>query len=138
MNKINDLESNNNKNQTSNNEKTFDIFKKILNKIKNIESLVNIEIDNKLNNTIDNIDKNRKFLEINDISNVIYEELEKIEYNIRHNKDKKDVNITKNKVIPEYRNEINLIYYTEREGIQNIFGEKFVENNKNNIELNIN
>ena len=88
MNKMNNYESNINKNQTSNNEKTFDIFKKILNKIKTIESLVKIELDNKLKNTIYNIDKNRKFLEINDVSSVIYEELEKIEYNIRHNKDK--------------------------------------------------
>ena len=73
---------------------------------------------------------------------MIYEELEKIEYNVRNNKDNvnktKEVNISKNKDTPEYRNEINLIYYTEKEGIQNIFGEKFVENNKNNIELNIN
>ena len=38
----------------------------------------------------------------------------------------------------EYRNEINLIYYTKKDGINNIFGKKFVENNKNNIELIIN
>ena len=35
-----------------------------------------------------------------------------------------------------YRKEINLIY--EGKGIQNIFGKKFVENNKNNVELIIN
>ena len=33
---------------------------------------------------------------------------------------------------------INLIYYIEEDGINNIFGEKFVENNKNKIELIIN
>ena len=38
----------------------------------------------------------------------------------------------------EYRNEINLIYYAKKDGINNIFGKKFVENNKNNIELIIN
>ena len=39
----------------------------------------------------------------------------------------------------EYRNEINIIYKTDKEGEENIFGEKFVENNKNNnIELIIN
>jgi len=38
----------------------------------------------------------------------------------------------------EYKNEINIIYKTEKEGEENIFGDKFVENNKNNIELIIN
>ena len=38
----------------------------------------------------------------------------------------------------EYRNEINIIYKTDKEGFEKIFGERFVENNKNNIELIIN
>ncbi len=38
----------------------------------------------------------------------------------------------------KYRNEINLTYYAEENGPENIFGEKFVENNKNNIDLFIN
>ena len=38
----------------------------------------------------------------------------------------------------KFRDEINLIYVTEKEGNYNIFGEKFVENNKDNIELDIN
>ena len=38
----------------------------------------------------------------------------------------------------EYKNEINIIYKTDKENEENIFGEKFVENNKNNIELIIN
>ena len=37
-----------------------------------------------------------------------------------------------------YKNEIKIIYETNKRGNYNIFGEKFVENNKNNIELNIN
>ena len=37
-----------------------------------------------------------------------------------------------------YKNEINIIYKTDKEGNENIFGDKFVENNKNNIELIIN
>ena len=36
------------------------------------------------------------------------------------------------------RNKINLIYECEKDGIWRIFGEKFVENNKNNIKLVIN
>ena len=38
----------------------------------------------------------------------------------------------------KYKDEINIIYKTEKEGIENIFGDKFVENNMNNIELIIN
>ena len=38
----------------------------------------------------------------------------------------------------EYRNEINLQYTTEESGLYNIFGKKFEENNKDNIELVIN
>ena len=37
-----------------------------------------------------------------------------------------------------YKNEINLTYKNDKESIENIFGDKFVENNKNNIELIIN
>jgi len=38
----------------------------------------------------------------------------------------------------KYKNEINIIYKTDKEGTENIFGDKFVENNKYNIELIIN
>ena len=38
----------------------------------------------------------------------------------------------------EYRNEINLIYFSEKEEVKKIFGNKFVKNNRNNIELKIN
>ena len=38
----------------------------------------------------------------------------------------------------KYKDEINLIYETERKGNYNIFGEKFVEINRENIELDIN
>ena len=43
-----------------------------------------------------------------------------------------------NKKYEKYKKEINIKYETEKEDIQNIFGEKFVENNKNNIEIEIN
>ena len=36
------------------------------------------------------------------------------------------------------KNEINIIYKKDEEGIENIFGDKFVGNNKNNIDLIIN
>ena len=37
-----------------------------------------------------------------------------------------------------FKKKINFIYFTENDGIQYIFGEKFVENNKNKIDLEIN
>ena len=37
-----------------------------------------------------------------------------------------------------FRNKINFIYFTEFDGFQYIFGDKFVENNKNKIDLVIN
>jgi len=33
---------------------------------------------------------------------------------------------------------MNIIYRTDKEGDENIFGDEFVKNNKNNIELIIN
>ena len=41
-----------------------------------------------------------------------------------------------NKYNNKHKNEINIIYKTEKEGEENIFGNRFVENNKNNIEFN--
>ena len=37
-----------------------------------------------------------------------------------------------------YKNEINIIYKTDEESEENIFGDKFVKNNKENIKLIIN
>ena len=161
LNKINNYELNNklrndnmNKNELfeQSKEKTLEIFKKIFNKIKIIQSLIKIEIDNKLNNII-NIKEINNNLDINTLSNIVYEELEKIEYNIKNkensnNKNEVDglENKNNNKLknenekekIKEYRNEINLIYYTENEGIINILGYNFVLENKDNVDLIIN
>ena len=41
-------------------------------------------------------------------------------------------------IVNNYKNEINLIYNTNKEEECQIFGDKFVEKNNNNIELNIN
>ena len=41
-------------------------------------------------------------------------------------------------IVNKYKNEINLIYNTNKEGEYRIFGDKFVEMNNNNIDLNIN
>ena len=61
-------------------------------------------------------------------------------YNSSHNYNKRYDTFIKY-IIDEFngfKNEINIIYKTDVEDYKNIFGDKFVENNKNNIELIIN
>ena len=48
------------------------------------------------------------------------------------------INFAINELNKKYKNEINLKYITKEEKEDNIFGAKFVENNINNIELEIN
>ncbi len=84
---------------------------------------------NKKNEIDNNNDKNGKEMEINkEIKSKLKEEENK----------EKNKEINEDKEIMKYKNEINLIYKTKGKGKQNIFGEKFVENNKDNIELIIN
>ena len=82
--------------------KTFEILINILNKIKIIESLINIKINNKLNTILKNFELHKNNFEINNISNVIFEELDKIEYNIKYYKNEignklEEINISKKK-----------------------------------------
>ena len=48
------------------------------------------------------------------------------------------INEINKKYEKKYKNEINIKYITKKEDYENIFGKEFVENNKNNIELEIN
>ena len=81
------------------------------------------------------------------------EEKEKINELIKKNEEKeRKINILENKynelkemvydlddnIKDKYRDEINLIYVAKKENEYNIFGERFVKNNKDNIELEIN
>ena len=59
------------------------------------------------------------------------------EFNNFHNKSNKSNKSDKSNN-KEYKNEMNIIYKTDKEGDENIFGDQFVYNNKNNIELQIN
>ena len=56
----------------------------------------------------------------------------------KYNELKEKINKLDENKKDKYRDEINIKYVTEEEGICNIFGEKFVKINKDNIELNIN
>ena len=100
---------------------------------------------------------------LKDEINKIYLKIEEININMNKKEDdikniieEKDILIKdlRNKVIDQekqlktlinilienniYKKEINLIYKTNKKGVEKIFGDKFVENNKNNIELMIN
>ena len=95
-------------------------------------------------NTMNNYE-NKKILNINQseikVNNIIKGDTHSYR-NIFINR-KANININNNNIIINdniigHKNEINLIYFTEKEGIENIFGEKFVENNQDNIDLIIN
>ena len=89
---------------------------------------------NEFNNKFKNEIKNEKIIKSENIK-IDFNNINKNEVKIgKNNKSKKSkVEFNKNN-----KNEIKLMYYTEKEGIFNIFGEKFVENNKDNIDLIIN
>ena len=143
--------------------KTKEVFKKILNQINSIHNLLKLENNNKLNNVIKNYSFNIQNLELNEISDVINNELEEFKlYIMNKNKTNIKININKpdndyinknerilinnnfNKVNyneikkDQYKNKIDLIYNAKLDGDYNIFGEEFVKNNKDNIELIIN
>ena len=103
------------------------LFINILNKIKRINSFFEPRNNNKLINLIKHLSSNN-MPSINNLSNVIFEELDFLEQSLDEMNNKKI----------EKKNEINLVYFTENEGAENIFGKNFVEINKNNIELIIN
>ena len=159
----NDKKNNLIKNYGILNEKVLNLFKLMLTKINKMSSLINKEhINNKILNIIKELPQPNAINNIIDeISNSILEELEVIEQYIKH---KEDINYLLNEInfgepklndnknndlkindsknndikMNENKNEINLVYMTETEGEQKIFGKKFVESNKSNIELIIN
>ena len=53
---------------------------------------------------------------------------------MRKNYDKKET-IQNKEIKNDYKNEINLVYFAKSKGRYSIFGQYFVKNNKNNIEL---
>ena len=120
-----------------------EIIERYYTDIKNISLKIN-EINSLINNYKLNVEK----LFIDNISNEIIQNLEVIQTYINNNfsinnikKEELDNQKEKNNKKDEkfqYKNKINLIYFTEKEGVENIFGFNFVENNKNKIDLIIN
>ena len=147
MNKINQYKLNNNllNNINKIKDKKIDELEK---EKKQVEEKYNINIDN-ISNEINEINSllNINKLKVNnssyDKATEIIENLKIIKNYIKYkypvendDKDEKS-NLLKEEDF-QYRNTINLTYFTQKEGEENIFGYNFVHNNKDNIELIIN
>ena len=111
--------------------KSNELFEKILLELNGIYSLINSNENQKLNDLINRIKNNITTPSIDDITIEILEQLKLIKNYI------KAIPVNKNNN-EENKSDSDLEYFTEEEGICDIFGETFVKNNKNNIELIIN
>ena len=130
--------------------KSSNIFQRVLNKIKEIHLLINKENYEDIDKLITDLELNFNAPSLSKISLIMFQELNMIEQYIKNsNKVKNEETkekikdeikeIKKEKKPIEYRNEINLEYYSPRcYEMAPIFGKKFVKNNRNNIELIIN
>ena len=112
--------------------KSMSLFKYILNKLNAIHPKITPQKNYNLNNLIEVLKYNISNPSIEEISKVIAQELDIIEKYI--------TNVSKGfkKEEIKYKNEINIKYMTDGEGVQKIFRETFVKNNINNISLIIN
>ena len=113
-------------------DKSMNLFQIVLNKLNIIHPKIESQINYKLKNLIEEFKYNLKCPSIDEISTVLIEELDLFEEFIASTKNDIKKEEFKNK------NEINLKYMTEREGMHQIFGYQFALNNINNINLIIN
>ena len=111
--------------------KSNELFEKILLELNEIYSLIHPNENQKLNDLINRIKNNITTPSIDDITIEILEQLKLIKNYI------KAIPVNKNNNEGN-KSDSDLEYFTEEEGICDIFGETFVKNNKNNIELIIN
>ena len=123
------------------------LFKSVLNKIKEISSLINPDANKKLINIISELSSDPYNPPLDNISAILFEELESLQQyinnikNFKNFKNLENVKEQKEEIfekITEYKKEIDLMYFTKSEGKQNILGKEFVQRNMNNIELMIN
>ena len=110
--------------------KSNELFGKILTELNEIYSIINSSENKNLTNLIDGIKNNIPGPSINDITFEILDQLENIKNYI---KIKSGIN---NNLVN--KKDLNFEYITEKEGICDIFGGTFVQNNKDNVELIIN
>ena len=126
--------------------KTSNLFERVLNKMKEIHLLIKNENNESIEKLLNDLELNFNAPSLNKISMVMFQELNLVEQYIKSNhavnkveKKEEKKEIKKEKKPIEYKNEINLEYFSPRcYEMAPIFGKKFVKNNKNNIELIIN
>ena len=109
--------------------KSNELFEKILRELNEIYSLINSTDNKKLTDLIDRIKNNISNPSIDDITIEIMEQLKYIKNYIKISPDNNNSGNKK---------DLNFEYVTEEQGICDIFGETFVQNNKDNIALIIN
>ena len=109
--------------------KSNELFEKILKELNEIYSYIHSTKNKKLTDLIDRIKNNISTPSIDDITIEIMEQLQYI---------KNYIKISPGNNNSGNKKELNFEYVTEQEGICDIFGEKFVQNNKDNIALIIN
>lgn len=114
-------------------EKTSNILKGVLNKFSEIRKRIKLGPNNKLNNLNKNISSNIIDIPLEDASEVINDELES--FNEYFNK-KYNSYLYEN--VSGDKNILNFIYNRSEPLERLIFGEKFIENNKDNIDIFIN
>ena len=110
--------------------KSNELFGKILTELNEIYSLINSSENKNLTNLIDGIKNNIPGPSINDITFEILDQLENIKIYIKIKSGNNNNSANKK--------DLNFEYITEKEGICDIFGGTFVQNNKDNVELIIN
>ena len=117
------------------------VFKNILYKINEIATIINPGTNNQLLNLIGELSSGLNKPSLENISKVVFNDFEIIQKFIRNIKNEEEIKRRKEEMFEkmhEYKNEINLVYFCQNEGSENIFGSDFVKKNGNNLELIIN
>ena len=117
------------------------IFKNLLYKLNEINSKLKSGVNNNLLNLISELSSHSEKPPLNDISTIIFKELEEIEKFINKIKDIEEMKKKKEEMFEkmhEYRKEIYVKYFCKEDRSERLFGEDFVKKNRNNIEVLIN
>ena len=111
--------------------KTCKLFKNIMNKINEINSLINKKFNKELNEYIKDFSDDNIDIQIDNISNIFYNEFKTLEEYIRNKNDLKNVENKNNNI-----NQININLNNDKEVL--IKNEDFNNNKGNNIQMNNN
>jgi surface protein len=114
-------------------EKTSNILKGIINKLNEMHAKINPEANVKLSHLANELNSDPTQLPLDDISKEVPEELESLTEFVRS----KEIMVKRDRKKGQV-NDFHLVYLTRDADTYNIFGNDFVKNNKDSIELFIN